>query len=50
MIVNIASAAATNALATHANYCSAKAGVVALTEVLALEWAKEGIRVLAVSP
>ena len=50
VIVNIASAAATNALATHANYCSAKAGVVALTEVLALEWAKEGIRVLAVSP
>ena len=49
-IVNIASAAATNALELHANYCAAKAGVVALTEVLALEWAKDDIRVFAVSP
>jgi NAD(P)-dependent dehydrogenase (short-subunit alcohol dehydrogenase family) len=50
VIVNIASAAATNALAMHANYCAAKAGVVALTEVLALEWAVDQIRVFAVSP
>jgi len=49
VIVNIASAAATNALAMHANYCAAKAGVVALTEVLALEWAADQIRVFAVS-
>ena len=50
VIVNIASAAATNPLVMHANYCAAKAGVVALTEVLALEWAVDQIRVFAVSP
>jgi len=50
VIVNIASAAATNALTMHANYCAAKAGVLALTEVLALEWAADQIRVFAVSP
>jgi NAD(P)-dependent dehydrogenase (short-subunit alcohol dehydrogenase family) len=49
-IVNIASAAGTNALELHANYCAAKAGVIALTEVLALEWAQDDIRVFAVSP
>lgn len=31
-------------------YCSSKAAVIHLTRALALEWAKEGIRVNAVSP
>ena len=49
-VVNVASIAAHRSFAGRANYCAAKAGVVALTEVLGLEWAKEGIRVVAVSP
>lgn len=49
-IVNVGSIAGHRAFAGRANYCAAKAGVVALTEVLGLEWAADGIRVLAVSP
>lgn len=50
VVLNIASLAAQRACALHANYCAAKAGVEALTEVLALEWAAHQIRVVAVSP
>ena len=49
-IVNVASIAAHRAFAGRANYCAAKAGVVALTEVLGLEWARDGVRVLGISP
>jgi NAD(P)-dependent dehydrogenase (short-subunit alcohol dehydrogenase family) len=50
VVVNVASIAGHRAFAGRANYCAAKAGVVMLTQVLAQEWAPDGIRVLAVSP
>ena len=49
-IVNIASQAASVGLEGHAAYCASKAGVVALTRVMALEWGPRGITVNAVSP
>ncbi len=49
-IVNITSQAGVIALERHAAYCAAKAGVKAMTEVLALEWGKYGIRINAVAP
>jgi NAD(P)-dependent dehydrogenase (short-subunit alcohol dehydrogenase family) len=49
-VINIASVAAERGNPGRANYCAAKAGVVALTRVLAMEWAADGIRVNAVGP
>lgn len=49
-IVNIASQAAVIAIAEHAAYGSSKAGLVGLTKVLAIEWARYGITVNAISP
>jgi 2-deoxy-D-gluconate 3-dehydrogenase len=49
-IVNIASQAAIIAIDKHVAYCASKAAVVGLTQVLALEWAKHGVTVNAVSP
>jgi glucose 1-dehydrogenase len=49
-IVNIASKMAMSAAPANAAYCAAKAGVVALTQVLAAEWARHGIRVNCVAP
>lgn len=49
-IVNIASQAGVIALDKHAAYCASKGGVISMTQVLALEWGKYGIRVNAVSP
>lgn len=47
-IINIASVAGVVALPGHASFCSAMAGVLALTKVLAGEWGPQGIRVAAV--
>jgi NAD(P)-dependent dehydrogenase (short-subunit alcohol dehydrogenase family) len=49
-IVNLASQAGVVAIAEHAAYGSSKAGLIGLTKVLALEWARYGITVNAISP
>lgn len=49
-IVNMASQAAFQAVPGLSAYCVSKAGVVALTRVLAVEAARHGIRVNAVAP
>jgi NAD(P)-dependent dehydrogenase (short-subunit alcohol dehydrogenase family) len=49
-IVNVASILARVGMPMRASYSAAKAGVEALTRVLAVEWAPAGIRVNAVAP
>ena len=49
-IVNISSKMATSTAPGNAAYCAAKAGIVALTQVLAAEWARHGIQVNCVAP
>ncbi len=50
VIVNISSINAWEAFPMRLAYCAAKAAVVAMTEVLAIEWADRGVRVNAVAP
>jgi 3-oxoacyl-[acyl-carrier protein] reductase len=49
-IINIASVNGIDAFPERACYCSAKAGVIALTKVLGCEWARHNINVNAVAP
>ncbi|MGD0781111.1 MAG: 3-oxoacyl-ACP reductase family protein [Dehalococcoidales bacterium] len=49
-IINIASVNGIDAFPERACYCSAKAGVIALTKVLGCEWARYDINVNAVAP
>ncbi|HET9597071.1 MAG TPA: D-threitol dehydrogenase [Anaeromyxobacteraceae bacterium] len=49
-IVNVASQAAVRGFEEHVAYCASKAGMLGLTRVLALEWARHGITVNAISP
>jgi NAD(P)-dependent dehydrogenase (short-subunit alcohol dehydrogenase family) len=49
-IVNISSAAGLVGIAYSAAYCASKAGVVALTKSMAIEFASAGVRVNAICP
>ncbi|GAC1495580.1 MAG: hypothetical protein NVS2B15_17560 [Pseudarthrobacter sp.] len=49
-IVNVASQAGIVGIEERAAYGTSKAGLIHLTKVLALEWARAGIRVNAVAP
>ena len=49
-IVNLSSVASSMAFANHAAYCASKAGLDALTRVLALELGPHGIRTNGVNP
>lgn len=49
-IINLASQAGIVAIQNHLAYCTSKAGVIGLTQVLALEWGKYNIQVNAISP
>lgn len=49
-IVNMASAAGLTGIAYTTAYCAAKAGVIALTKSLAIEYAEAGVRINAVAP
>lgn len=49
-IVNLASQAAIVGLDRHLAYCASKAGVLGMTNVLALEWGRSGITVNSISP
>ncbi|HHN8580321.1 SDR family oxidoreductase [Providencia rettgeri] len=49
-IINMASQAGVIALDQHAAYCTSKAAIIGLTQVLALEWSPKGIQTNAISP
>ena len=49
-IINISSQLAVVASENRSAYCASKGGLVSLTQVLALEWARHGITVNAIGP
>lgn len=49
-IINLASQAGVVALPNHLAYCTSKAGVIGMTQVMALEWGPRNVQVNAISP
>jgi glycerol dehydrogenase len=49
-IINIGSQAGMIALDRHVAYMASKAAIIGITKVLALEWARSGVQVNAISP
>ncbi|MEZ7005920.1 SDR family NAD(P)-dependent oxidoreductase [Streptomyces sp. AD55] len=49
-VVNIASNFALQGVAGHAAYSASKAGVIAFTRTMAIEWARYGVQVNAIAP
>ncbi|MCA1959521.1 MAG: glucose 1-dehydrogenase [Desulfomonile sp.] len=49
-VINMASILGAVALPTQVAYASSKGGVIQMTKVMALEWAKQGIQVNAIGP
>jgi NAD(P)-dependent dehydrogenase (short-subunit alcohol dehydrogenase family) len=49
-IINLASQAAVIGIEGHLAYCASKAGIVGMTNVMALEWGPKGLTVNAISP
>lgn len=49
-VINIASALGSIALPERGPYCAAKGGLIQLTRVMALEWARQGVTVNAICP
>jgi NAD(P)-dependent dehydrogenase (short-subunit alcohol dehydrogenase family) len=49
-IISLASQASVIGLADHVAYCASKAGLLGMTRVLSLEWARSGVTVNCVSP
>jgi len=50
VIINMASMLGYLGLPRRSAYCASKAGVIGLTKELAVEWAEQGIRVVAIAP
>lgn len=49
-VINIASNFALQGVANHAAYSASKAGVIAFTRTMAIEWARHGVQVNAIAP
>ena len=49
-IINLASQAAIIGIEGHLAYCASKAGIIGMTNCMAIEWAPRGVTVNAISP